>query len=64
METYRAPMPPDVSSDQRASNAHLKLIKKLRWMGMNDEEARVQKMLAACDVRPADSVIAGQGNTD
>jgi hypothetical protein len=64
METYRAPLPPDVSCDQRVSNAHLKLIKKLRWMGMSDEEAQVQKMLATCDVRPADSVIAGQGDPD
>lgn len=58
MEIFGLPNSPDVSDDQRASNALIKLIQKLRWMGMDDEVARVQMTLAARDVRPAESVIA------
>ena len=41
MEIFGPPISPDVSDDQRASNALIKLIQKLRWMGMDDEVARV-----------------------
>jgi len=61
---FGPPISPDVSDDQRASNALIKLIRKLRWMGMDDEVERVQTTLAARDVRPADSVIAGPIDTD
>jgi hypothetical protein len=64
MEIFGPPISPDVSDDQRASNALIKLIQKLRWMGMDDEVERVQMTLAECDVRPADSVIAEPGDTD
>jgi len=64
MEMFGPPISPDVSDDQRASNALIKLIRKLRWMGMDDEVERVQTTLAARDVRPADSVIAGPIDTD
>jgi hypothetical protein len=64
MELFGPPISPDVPEEQRASNALIKLIKKLRWMGMNDEEQRVQKTLAERDVQPADSVVAGPRETD
>ena len=64
MEMFGPPISPDVSDDERASNALIKLIRKLRWMGMDDEVERVQTTLAARDVRPADSVIAGPVDTD
>ena len=64
MEIFGPPISPDVSDDQRASNALVKLIQKLRWVGMDDEVARVQMTLAARDMRHADSVIAGPGDTD
>ena len=64
MEIFGPPNSPDVSDDQRASNALIKLIQKLRWMGMDDEVARVQMTLAARDVRPAESVIACPSDTD
>ena len=58
------PISPDVPDDQRASNSLIKRIKKLRWMGMHDEERRVQTTLAERDAQPADSVIAGPRETD
>jgi hypothetical protein len=50
--------PPDVSSEQRKSNELVRLIRKLRWMGMEEEADRVQTELAQCGVRRADSVLA------
>jgi hypothetical protein len=64
MEIFGPPISPDVSDDQRASNALIKLIQKLRWVGMDDEVERVQMTLAARDMRRTDSVIAGPGDTD
>ncbi len=43
--------PADVSSRQQA-NELVKLIRKLRWMGMQEEVERVQMRLAQCP-RPA-----------
>jgi len=40
---------PDVSAEQRESNKLLKLIRKLCWMGMEEEAERVQMELAQCD---------------
>jgi len=54
----------DVSEDQRTYNALVKLIRKLRWIGMDDEAARVQMTLTANAARPADSVIASPRDTD
>jgi hypothetical protein len=64
MEMFGPPNSPDVSDDQRASNALIKLIQKLRWMGMDDEVTRVQMTLAARNLRPAESVVAGPPDTD
>jgi hypothetical protein len=64
MELFGPPISPDVSDDQRASNTLIKLIQKLRWIGMDDEAKRVQTTLAARDMQPADSVIAGPCDTD
>ena len=33
---------PDVSAEQRASNDRTKLIRKLRWIGMENEARRLQ----------------------
>ena len=56
--------PPDVSEEQQAVNELIKLIRKLRWLGMDDEAARVQMTLATSDVRLANCVITGPGETD
>jgi hypothetical protein len=64
MELFGPPVSPDVSDDQRASNALIKRIKKLRWIGMHDEAEQVQTKLAEFDAQPADSVVAGPRETD
>jgi len=56
--------PPDVLSEQRKSNELVRLIRKLRWMGMEEEADRVQTELAQCGVRHADSVLATPHETD
>lgn len=58
------PKPPDISAEQEASNELVNLVRKLRWIGMDDEVERVQKKLAACRLRPANSVLAGPDDTD
>jgi hypothetical protein len=55
--------PPDVLAEQRASNK-VKLIRKLRWMGMEEDAERVQRELAQRSVPPADSVVAAPHETD
>ena len=51
-------------SEQRTSNEVVKLIRKLRWMGM-DEEAKVLENQLALDGFPvADCVIGGSRETD
>ena len=54
--------PPDVSAEQRASNEMIKLIRKLRWMGMEGEAQRLQ--IALADSARTDSVIAEPRETD
>jgi hypothetical protein len=54
---FGPPMSLDVSENQRAYNAHVKLIRKLRWIGMEDAAARVQTTLGE-NPRSADSVVA------
>jgi hypothetical protein len=56
--------PPDVSAEQRASNEFIQLIRKLRWMGMENEVEEVQQTLADCLARPAYGVIGGSIDTD
>ena len=53
---------PDVSADQRASNEMIKLIRKLRWMGMEVEAQRLQVTLDG--VPQVDSVVAEPRETD
>jgi hypothetical protein len=62
METFLGQPPPDVSAEQRASNEMVKLIRKLRWMGMEVEAQRLQVRLDGA--ARADSVIAEPRETD
>jgi hypothetical protein len=55
---------PDDTADQDASNELVKLIRKLRWMGMEEEAEKTQALLARRRVRPADSVFATPPDTD
>ncbi len=64
MEIFGPPISPDVVDDQRASDALVKLIRKLRWLGMDGDVERIEMTLAARDTRHTDTVIAGPADTD
>jgi hypothetical protein len=53
--------PPDMSARQR-TNELIKLIRKLRWIGMEEEAERAETALNG--VSPADSVLASPHHTD
>ena len=54
--------PPDISAEQRASSELVKLIRKLRWIGMEREAEQLQTVL--CRIPAADSVLAAPHDTD
>jgi hypothetical protein len=56
--------PPETSVVNRASNELIKLIRKLRWMGMEEEAAGLQKELGQRHPTDADSVLATPRDTD
>jgi hypothetical protein len=56
--------PPDVLAEQRVSNELVKLIRKLRWVGMDDEAGRIQDKLALCGVPAVNCVVAATRETD
>ena len=65
METFRERgQARNVLTEQSASNELVKLVRKLRWMGMQEEAVAVQRKLAQHPVAPADSVIATSNATD
>lgn len=53
---------PEVSTEQRLANELVTRIRKLRWIGMN-EEARALASVLHCGCR-ADSVVARVHETD
>ena len=55
--------PPDGLAQQQA-NKLIRLIRKLRWMGMEEEAERVQTELAKCGAQPTDSVLVASRETD
>ena len=55
---------PSESIERRASNDLIRLIRKLRWIGMDDEAKRVQTELKQRAVPAADSVLARPRDTD
>ena len=63
MECYRANVP-DVSPEQRTNVELIMRIRKLRWIGMEDEAELVQLELAARDIEPVDTVLAIPRETD
>lgn len=58
------PNSPDALTEQEAPDELIMLLRKLRWIGMDDEAERVQRKLAACHSRPTNSVLAGPDETD
>ena len=55
--------PPDLSARQHA-NKLIRLIRKLRWMGMEEGVEKAQTELAQCGVQPTDSVLVASRETD
>ena len=55
---------PDVSPEQKSAAELVKRIRKLRWMGMEDEAHLVQVELASRGLVPAVPVIAIPRDTD
>jgi hypothetical protein len=55
---------PDGLAAQRTSNELIKLIRKLRWMGLEKEAERVRSQLTLREVPATDSVVAAAGETD
>ena len=56
--------PPDGFAEQRTANELVKLIRKLRWMGLEREAEKVENQLILRKVQAADSVIAASRETD
>jgi hypothetical protein len=56
--------PPNGLAEQRASNELVKVIRKLRWMGLEAEAEKAENQLILRDVRAADSVVAAARDTD
>jgi hypothetical protein len=56
--------PPDMSVAHQTSNDLVKLIRKLRWIGMDDQAEGLQKELEQRRATTADCVIATSGETD
>ena len=56
--------PPDGLGEQRTANEPVRLIRKLRWMGLEREAEKVENQLILRKVQAADSVIAASRETD
>ena len=54
----------DDSGQRSASNECVRLIRKLRCIGMDDEAERVLAQLSGWPFRPTETVIAGPWATD
>jgi len=55
---------PQVSAKQGTSDELVKMIRKLRWMGMEEEAESVETKLAHSEVKAADCVLAASRETD
>ena len=53
---------PDVSAEERAASELIKRIRKLRWMGMDEEAQQMQVVLRRAE--PGDTLLAGPWDTD
>jgi hypothetical protein len=56
--------PPEGLGEQRTANELVKLIRKLRWMGLEREAEKVENQLILRKVQAADSVVAASRETD
>ena len=55
---------PEVPPEQRAATEPIKRIRKLRWIGMDEEADLLQLQLESCGLMPGDSVVASPCDTD
>jgi|GEM_PF-1075555 len=56
--------PDGLGEQQRTANDLVKLIRKLRWMGLEREAEMVEDQLVLRKVQATDSVIAASRETD
>jgi hypothetical protein len=54
----------DFSEPESTSNELVKLIRKLRWIGMDEEAQRLEQKLAQQRTETDDTVLARSGETD
>jgi hypothetical protein len=64
MQMLRKQQKSSNESARQQANELIGLIRKLRWMGMEEEAQKAQTELDRCNVRPADSVLAAPRETD
>jgi hypothetical protein len=62
VELQQTQASPEIEPEQRASSDLVKLILKLRWIGMEDEALMLQRSLRA--MRSGATVLAGPVDTD
>jgi len=55
---------PDKPAGDSASNELIKLVRKLRWVGMDEEAERLLRKLKRGNAESADSVLATPRDTD
>ena len=53
-----------MSPEQRASDELVKLIIKLRWMGLEEEANCIESRLLSCPIGAGESVLADLHETD
>lgn len=63
-QVSRPTMLPDVLPEQRASRELVKRIRKLRWIGMEQEQEAQRLQTALCRGERAHSVLTGPHETD
>jgi hypothetical protein len=54
----------DVSTVQRSSNELVKMIRKLRWIGMEEDAQRLETVLKALPADVQETVLADPPGTD
>ena len=62
--TVKTPDASVVRPQNRTADDLVHLIRKLRWMGMEEEAEVLQARLADCDAPPRANVIGGPTDTD
>ncbi len=64
MASSQQPPKPSDTATSRGSNEIVKLIRKLRWIGMDEEAQKLQTELTRRETAAADCVIATPRETD